>query len=53
MSDSEIQSVQGFWRQCKGFGKDPDGRPVFGKTWVLSHTRYNDKPQKDSSKGTS
>lgn len=36
--------VRGFWRQVKGVGRDADGNPCFGKTWVRGHTRWNDKP---------
>lgn len=36
--------VRGSWRKVKGIGRDENGNPVVGKTWVREHTRWNDKP---------
>jgi hypothetical protein len=40
--------VEGFWRRLPlgTAGKDADGRPAEGKTWVQSHARWKDKPRK-------
>ena len=40
--------VDGFWRRLPlgTAGKDADGRPTEGKTWVQSHARWKDKPRK-------
>lgn len=36
--------VRGTWRKVKGIGKDEQGQPVLGKTWVVPHVRFKDKP---------
>ncbi|MCS4089427.1 hypothetical protein [Rhizobium sp. BK176] len=40
--------VDGFWRRLPigAEGKDADGRPTQGKTWVQSHARWKDKPER-------
>lgn len=40
--------VDGFWRRLPSgsVGKDAEGRPTKGKTWVHSHARWKDKPPK-------
>jgi hypothetical protein len=40
--------VEGFWRRLPlgTVGKDPEGRPTEGKTWVQAHARWKDKPKK-------
>jgi hypothetical protein len=42
--------VDGFWRRLPlgTSGKDADGRPTEGKTWVQSHARWKDRPKKAS-----
>lgn len=39
--------VQGYWRKVKGIGKDADGSPVVGKTWVHPFVRCKDKPARE------
>lgn len=39
--------VPGFWRKCR-VGKDQHGNPILGRTWVVSHERYKDKPLSES-----
>jgi len=39
--------VQGYWRTVKGIGKDAEGRPVVGKTWVKGFVRCPDKPKRE------
>lgn len=38
----------GVWRRLKAgsWGKGPDGKPQFERTWVTEHVRYKDKPQR-------
>lgn len=39
--------VDGFWRELAGqdqVGKDAEGLPVKGRTWVRAHVRYKDRP---------
>ncbi|MBK3780423.1 GIY-YIG nuclease family protein [Paraburkholderia aspalathi] len=39
--------VDGFWRELAGpeqVGKDAEGLPVNGRTWVRAHVRYKDRP---------
>lgn len=39
--------VDGFWRELSGpdrIGKDAEGLPVEGKTWVRAHVRFKDRP---------
>lgn len=40
--------VDGFWRRLPlgAAGKDAEGRPTEGKTWVHAHARWKDKPRK-------
>jgi hypothetical protein len=40
--------VSGFWRQLASdsVGSDENGRPVLGKTWVRSHERWRDLPNR-------
>lgn len=38
--------VDGFWRRLKpeAAGRDRNGQPVTGRTWVKGHARWKDKP---------
>lgn len=38
--------VRGYWRTLAlgQIGKDPEGRPVEGRTWVTAHVRWRDRP---------
>lgn len=39
--------LDGFWRELAGpeqMGKDAEGLPVKGRTWVRAHIRYKDRP---------
>ena len=38
--------TRGFWRKLRptSWGKDVDGKPILGKTWVTAHIRHKDKP---------
>jgi len=40
--------LEGFWRRLApdSIGKDPDGRPVQGRTWVRGHMRWRDRPSR-------
>lgn len=40
--------VDGFWRRLApdSNGRDADGHPVRGRTWVRGHARWKDKPPK-------
>ncbi|MDW9481383.1 hypothetical protein GOB57_22305 [Sinorhizobium meliloti] len=40
--------VDGFWRRLPlgTVGRDAEGRPTEGKTWVQAHARWKDKPRK-------
>jgi len=40
--------VDGFWRRLRpeAMGRDPDGNPVQGRTWVKGHARWKDRPPK-------
>jgi hypothetical protein len=44
--DEQVE-VDGFWRRISEntYGKDPQGNPVLGRTWVRAHRRYTDKPE--------
>lgn len=38
--------VDGFWRRlpAESIGKDANGQPIRGKTWVRGHARWKDRP---------
>jgi hypothetical protein len=40
--------VEGFWRRLSpgAVGRDRDGKPVAGKTWVKQHMRWRDRPDR-------
>lgn len=40
--------LDGFWRRISptSVGKDPNGNPVAGRTWVRGHMRWRDRPQR-------
>jgi len=40
--------LDGFWRRLSpaSVGKDPNGNPVAGRTWVRGHMRWRDRPQR-------
>lgn len=40
--------VEGFWRRlaADGNGRDAQGLPVKGRTWIAKHARWKDKPPK-------
>lgn len=40
--------VEGFWRRLQqgSMGRDANGNPIAGRTWVKSHARWKDRPKR-------